>query len=138
MKTFRSLCRIVSGAALLASVILLEQGCKSVSPTVTTPRNDSIIIRTHYERDSIFIHDSMAVAMVQDTIYIDRWHTKYRYSVLNKTDTIYQDKEIVIHSPPEKCIPSFYRWCTRVFIISIILLICYIILRVIIKIYLKR
>ena len=117
---------------------MLTTSCKSVSPTVTTPRNDSIIIRTHYERDSIFIHDSMAVAMVQDTIYIDRWHTKYRYSVLNKTDTIYQDKEIIIHSPPEKYIPSFYRWCTGVFIISVILLICYIVLRVIIKIYLKR
>ncbi len=116
----------------------LTTSCKSVSPMVTTPRNDSIIIRTHYERDSIFIHDSMAVAMVQDTIYIDRWHTKYRYSVLNKTDTIYQDKEIVIHSPPEKYIPSFYRWCTRVLIIAVILLICYIVLRVVVKIYLHR
>lgn len=116
----------------------LTTSCKSVSPTVTTPRNDSIIIRTHYERDSIFIHDSMAVAKVQDTIYIDRWHTKYRYSVLNKTDTVYQDKEVIIHAPPERYIPPFYRWCTRVFIISVILIICYIILRVIIKIYLKR
>ena len=79
-----------------------------------------------------------SVSPTVTTIYIDRWHTKYRYSVLNKTDTIYQDKEIVIHSPPEKYIPSFYRWCTRVFIISVILIICYIILRVIIKIYLKR
>lgn len=117
---------------------MLTTSCKSVSPTVTTPRNDSIIIRTHYERDSIFIHDSMAVAKVQDTIYIDRWHTKYRYSVLNKTDTVYQDKEVIIHAPPERYIPPFYRWCTRVFIISVILIICYIILRVIIKIYLKR
>lgn len=117
---------------------ILATSCKSVSHSVTTPRNDSIIIRTHYERDSIFIHDSMAVAMVQDTIYIDRWHTKYRYSVLNKTDTVYQDKEVVIHSPPERYIPLFYRWCTRVLIIAVILLICYIVLRVVVKIYLHR
>lgn len=120
------------------SAFALTTSCKSVSRTVTTPHNDSIIIRTHYERDSIFIHDSTAFAMVQDTIYIDRWHTKYRYSVLNKTDTVYQDKEVIIHAPPERYIPPFYRWCTKVFIISVILIICYIILRVIIKIYLKR
>lgn len=117
---------------------MLTTSCKSVSPMVTTPRNDSIIIRTHYERDSIFIHDSTAFAMVQDTIYIDRWHTKYRYSVLNKTDTVYLNHEVVIHSPPERYIPPFYRWCTRVLIIAVILLICYIVLRVVVKIYLHR
>ena len=123
---------------LVCGSLFIVSSCKTTAPIVSTPRNDSIVIRHHYERDSIYVLDSVAVAVVHDTVYVNRWKTKDRFSIINKTDTIYQDKEIVIHSPPEKYIPSFYRWCTGVFIISVILLICYIIIRVIIKIYLKR
>lgn len=47
-------------------------------------RNDS------YARDSIWIHDSIRVLLRGDTVYTDRWHTRYVYKALNvlQTDTV--------------------------------------------------
>ena len=105
---------------------------------VTTPRNDSIVIRNVYHHDSIFLHDSMAVAIVRDTVFVHKWHTDIRYSIKHHTDTIYQDKETVITLPPEKYIPPFYRWCTRVLIFAICCILAYLVLRLVIKYYTLR
>lgn len=45
-----------------------------------------------YARDSIYIHDSIRVLMRGDTVYTDRWHTRYTYKALNvlRTDTVYR------------------------------------------------
>ena len=126
--------------AILITLCLLFfcPSCKTVAPTVTTPRNDSIVIRNVYHHDSIYLHDSMAVAIVHDTVYIHKWHTDIRYSIKHHTDTIYQDKETLITLPPEKYIPPFYKWCTRVLIITVCCLILYIAIRLVIKYYTLR
>lgn len=123
---------------LVCGSLFIVSSCKTTAPIVSTPRNDSIVICHHYERDSIYVLDSVAVAVVHDTVYVNRWRTKDRFRIINKTDTAYLEKRVIIHAPPERYIPPFYRWCTRVFIISVILIICYIILRVVVKIYLHR
>ena len=76
--------------------------------------------------------------MVHDTVFVHRWHTDIRYSIKHHTDTIYQDKETVVTLPPEKYIPPFYRWCTRVLIIVVCCLILYIAIRLVIKYYTLR
>lgn len=126
--------------AILITLCLLFfcPSCKTVAPTVTTPRNDSIVIRNVYHHDSIYLHDSMAVAIVHDTVYIHKWHTDIRYSIKHHTDTIYQDKETLITLPPEKYIPPFYKWCTRVLIIAICCILAYLVLRLVIKYYTLR
>lgn len=126
--------------AILITLCLLFfcPSCKTVAPTVTTPHNDSIVIRNIYHHDSIYLHDSMAVAMVHDTVFVHRWHTDIRYSIKHHTDTIYQDKETVITLPPEKYIPPFYKWCTRVLIFAICCILAYLVLRLVIKYYTLR
>lgn len=161
--------------ALILGLLLFCPACKSVAPTVTTPRNDSIVIRNIYHHDSIYLHDSMAVAYKKgvpnvtckscggesggtihpsikrsgidpcdivaervDTVFVHRWHTDIRYSIRHHTDTIYQDKETVVTLSPEKYIPPFYRWCTRVLIIVVCCLILYIAIRLVIKYYTLR
>lgn len=126
--------------AVLITLCLLFfcPSCKTVAPTVTTPHNDSIVIRNIYHHDSIYLHDSMAVAIVRDTVFVHKWHTDIRYSIKHHTDTIYQDKETVITLPPEKYIPPFYRWCTRVLIIVVCCLILYIAIRLVIQYYTLR
>lgn len=123
---------------LIVPILLMLAGCQTVAPMVTAPRNDSIIIRHHYEHDSIYVQDSMAVALVHDTVYINRWRTKDRFSIVQRTDTIYQDKEVVVTMPPEKYVPSFYKWCTGLFIGLIILLLLYVAARIAIRIYAHR
>lgn len=120
---------------LILGFLFLCPSCKSLAPTITVPHNDSIVIRNIYHHDSIFLHDSMTVAMIHDTVYIRKWHTDIRYSVKYHTDTLYNDKEVIITPPPEKYIPSFYRWCTRILIVSVLSLILYFILRVILRYY---
>lgn len=126
--------------AILITLCLLFfcPSCKTVTPTVTTPRNDSIVIRNVYHHDSIFLHDSMAVAIMHDTVFVHKWHTDIRYSIKHHTDTIYQDKETLITLPPEKYIPPFYRWCARILIIAICCILAYLVLRLVIKYYTLR
>lgn len=120
---------------LILGFLFLCPSCKSLAPTITVPHNDSIVIRNIYHHDSIFLHDSMAVAMIHDTVYIHKWHTDIRYSVKYHTDTLYKDKEVIITPPPERYIPSFYRWCTRILILITLSLTIYLIFRLIIKYY---
>ena len=126
--------------AILITLCLLFfcPSCKTVAPTVTTPHNDSIVIRNIYHHDSIYLHDSMAVAIMHDTVFVHKWHTDIRYSIKHHTDTIYQDKETLITLPPEKYIPPFYRWCTRVLIFAICCILAYLVLRLVIKYYTLR
>ena len=148
---------------LALGLLFLCPSCKTAAPIVTTPRNDSIVIRNIYHHDSIYLHDSMAVEYKLglsnnvlahvltdacigptsapcrvDTLLVHEWHTDIRYSIKHHTDTIYQDKETVVTLPPEKYIPPFYRWCTRVLIIAICCLILYIAIRLVIKYYTLR
>ena len=126
--------------AILITICLLFfcPSCKTVAPTVTTQHNDSIVIRNIYHHDSIYLHDSMAVAIMHDTVFVHKWHTDIRYSIKHHTDTIYQDNETVITLPPEKYIPPFYRWCTRVLIFAICCILAYLVLRLAIKYYTLR
>lgn len=123
---------------LALGLLFLCPSCKTAAPIVSTPRNDSIVIRNIYHHDSIYLHDSMAVAMAHDTVFVHKWHTDIRYSIKHHTDTIYQDKETVVTLPPEKYIPPFYRWCTCVLIIAVCCLILYIAIRLVIKYYTLR
>ena len=123
---------------LALGLLFLCPSCKTAAPIVTTPHNDSIVIRNIYHHDSIYLHDSMAVAMVHDTVFVHRWHTYIRSSIKHHTDTIYQDKETVITLPPEKYIPPFYKWCARILIIAICCILAYLVLRLVIKYYTLR
>lgn len=117
---------------------LLMVGCKTAETVVTVPRNDSIVVHHHYEHDSIYVQDSMAMALVHDTVFIHKWHTDIRYRTLQRIDTIWQDKEVVITKPPERYVPSFYKWCAGILITLIIAIVGYTVLRIVLKIYLRR
>ena len=118
----------------LSSLFLffLLVSCKSLSPT-TIASAASMASTTIHTRDTIFLRDSIFVReyMAGDTIYRDRiqyrdrWHTQIVHDTVLKTDSIVE----VIEHPPERYIPSFYKWTTAIFWIGIAILILYIILR---------
>lgn len=60
------------------------------------------------------------------------------FSIQNKVDTVYRDKEVTVVPPPEKYIPPFYKWCTGLFLGALALLLIYIAVQIVIRIYLKR
>lgn len=63
-------------------------GCKSIEyvPVVEYKTDTTYITKNH--RDSIYVHDSTYIHERGDTVWVERWHTRWRDRLL--LDTIYQ------------------------------------------------
>ena len=61
------------------ALVLLLCGCKSIEyvPVVQKETHTDSIYLTKVQRDSIWLHDSIRVEARNDTVRVDRWHTKY-------------------------------------------------------------
>jgi hypothetical protein len=93
-----------------------------------------------YSIDTIYQHDSIYIREIQrgDTIYLtrtewrDRWRTHLVHDTIHNTEyvtnTEYVDR--VIEKPPEKYIPKFYKNCTWLFFILLLLLVGIIVFKV--------
>ena len=85
--------RIRSIVLLVIVTILSLFGCRT--KTVYIPQET---IRTEYQdrylRDSIYLHDSVYVRGRGDSVFVDRWHTRYidrlRVDSFLRTDTIWE------------------------------------------------
>ena len=55
--------------------------------TVEKVRNDTTYITKH-QRDSVWLHDSTFVKVAGDTVWIERWHTKWQNHL--EHDTVYK------------------------------------------------
>ena len=101
----------VKAAELLLYLILwlvaasLLNACKTQQATISTPRNDSTAIHRDYAHGNRIIHDSIYIREKGDTVLLEHWHTEYRDSIRTLQDTVYKDKEVIIHEPPERYIP---------------------------------
>ena len=101
--------------AIVFAVLLgwLLMGC-TTTKYVSMPEyhNDTVRV-TQYQRDSIYMHDSILVRQQGDTVTIDRWHTQYRDRW--HTDTIYKSR---VDSVPYKVevvkeVPAKLSWWER-------------------------
>ena len=63
-------------------------GCKSIEyvPVVEHKTDTTYITKNH--RDSIYVHDSTYIHDRGDTVWIERWHTRWRD--IYQIDTIYE------------------------------------------------
>lgn len=120
-------------------MLILLSSCRTITKVVEVP-----VIKTEYivkERtDSILIHDSIDRVIKNDSVIIDRWHTQYKYihhvDTIMKTDTITQTvtvTETVVEYRVSK-VQKFFIW---IGVITLILIILYIALFILKKIYLK-
>ena len=89
-------CGFLSWLAYCAAVWLLV-GCKSVEyvPVVEHKTDTTYITKNH--RDSIYVHDSTYIHERGDTVWVERWHTRWRDRLL--LDTIYQATHDTIPKP---------------------------------------
>ena len=63
----------------------------------TVDRQIDTLYQTKYQRDSVYLHDSVAtfVYTSNDTIYVNKYKSTICYKERLKTDTVRQTKEIV-------------------------------------------
>lgn len=121
-------------ALLLAWVL---RGCKTCECLPSIEYRDSIVTRYHhdtiqtYEKDSIFIHAK------GDTVWRERWSIRWRDKIVERHDTIYQDRQTETVRL-EKVVPTFYRTCTRGFWLMLSILIVGVVGRILVRVYLKK
>jgi hypothetical protein len=68
-------------------------------PVVQKETHTDSIYLTKVQKDSIWLHDSIRVEARNDTVRVDRWHTKYVERLLH--DTLYLSKRDSIPEPYE-------------------------------------
>lgn len=93
--------------AAVAVLALLMCSCKSIEyvPVIEKEVHHDSIYFTQLQRDSIWLHDSIHVEAKNDTIKIEKWHTKYIEKLrvdttyIAKTDTVPAPYEVKVEVP---------------------------------------
>ncbi len=108
-------------------LFLALTACKSVQTATNSTSNHTT---AQIQRDSIYLHDSIFVRIRADTVYLEKWHTRWRDRETIKTDTL-TNEVIRTDTVQVRYIPRFYKYCTALAII--LFLIC--LLRVTLYLY---
>ena len=96
-------------------VLALLASCRQVEyVTVEKIRTDTTYI-TKWQRDSVWMHDSIMVTEKGDTIRIERWHTKYVEKQVHDTTYVATHDTIPDPFPVEtiKEVPAELSWWQR-------------------------
>ena len=83
----------------VAVLALMMCSCKSVEYVPVIEHHTDTTYITKHQRDSVWLHDSIAVKEKGDTVIIEKWHTKYREKQVH--DTTYVAKVDSIPVPYE-------------------------------------
>lgn len=71
------------------------------------------------QRDSIYLHDSIFVHIRADTVYLEKWHTRYKDRLVTKTDTV-TNEVIRTETVQVSYVPSFYKYCAAFAILFVL------------------
>ena len=83
--------------AIAAALLIMCCSCtRAVYVPQTSIQRDSIYL-TQYKRDSIYMRDSIFQWLKADTMYTEKWHTKYIERL--STDTLYIERNDTIREP---------------------------------------
>ena len=74
-------------------------GCKTTEYVPVIEHRTDTVYRSKVVHDSIYQHDSTYIKEKGDSVYIERWHTKY--VLKEKTDTLYESRVDSIPVPYE-------------------------------------
>jgi hypothetical protein len=98
---------------VIVSVLLLTSCTTTKVVEVEKVRTDTTYI-TKWQRDSVWLHDSIRVREKGDSVWVERWHTKFIEREVH--DTLYQAKTDSIPVPYEvvKEVPAELSWWQRV------------------------
>ena len=96
-------------------VLALLASCRQVEyVTVEKVRTDTTYI-TKWQKDSVWLHDSIHVKEKGDTVLVEKWHTQWRDRL--RFDTIYQATHDTIPQPfpveTIKEVPAELSWWQR-------------------------
>ena len=113
----------LAAVSFLLAIVACFGSCKTVAPCIPeTITRDSVRVEYKldsvylYERDSIFVHEK------RDTVFVERWKTRYKDVLKIQRDTVIDTKtEVQVHRV--EVTPRFAKFCYWWFGISAFLLI---------------
>lgn len=104
-------------------IVALMTSCKSVEYIEVPVVHTDTVYQSKLVHDSIYQHDSISIRERGDSVWVERWHT--RYIERERTDTIYKSVRDSIPYPVEKRIevPAQLSWWqqTRLHMANILL-----------------
>lgn len=133
MKDFLYLCNMKKLVFIMLAILMLS-ACRTSTKIVEVPVE---VVKKEYihdtKIDSVYIRDSVDRWQKGDTLYITKWHTKFKY--INKVDTIVKTDSIPkIVSVEKKVEVNHIYWWQKLLMwlggITIVLLIIVITYRV--------
>ena len=96
---------------LLLCLCLCVTGCRTTRYVPVVARSTDTLVSYSRVRDSVYLHDSTYIRNVGDTVFVDRWHTRWRERV--RLDTVYVSKVDSVVKPyvveKEKAVVR-WRW----------------------------
>lgn len=123
-------------AATLVAFMLWFSSCKTIDCIPETIVKDSI--RTEYKLDSIYLYekDSIFIKEKADTVFVEKYITRYKDVLKVERDTIYQDNKVV-EVKEVKYIPAFVQVMAWIGGALTLLLLIWVVLKVYRKFVLK-
>lgn len=111
LKEFGMMLLAFIASLAICGVIGMLTSCRSVKYVPVPEYHTEYKVKTDsfVMRDSVWVKDSVWLWMKGDTVYKERWHTKYndRYVYRNKTDTVMQTDSVRVPYPVER---ELSRW----------------------------
>lgn len=95
-------------------MLSLIAGCKSHERVVVveTVRADTLRLSRNI-RDSVWLHDSIYIRDKGDTMWIERWHTRWRDRTVHDTTYVSKTDSVPVPYPIEVKVPSELSWWQR-------------------------
>ena len=125
----------IVAALCVAMLVWMLQGCKVQDCIPETIVRDSIV--TEYKHDSTYIyqHDSIFIKEKADTIFVNKYVTRYKDVMKIERDTIYQENKVVEVKEVlvEKPIAGVVKWFAWIGAATVL----YVLLRVAFWVYKK-
>ena len=112
---------------VMVAALALLCGCRAQQPCIPeTITRDSI--RVQHVLDSIYLYerDSIRVTAKSDTVFIERWRTRYKDVIKIQRDTIL-DTRREVQVRQVRYIPKFYKACTWIVCIAVVALVIWLV-----------
>lgn len=127
----RCISRLWSPILILMLALSALPSCRSVE--AINSNLSTLDIRHSTHTDTVVVHDSVFISERQrgDTVYLTRveWRDRWRTRVERDTVVDIRVEKEVVQLPPERYVPRFHKWCTRMFWLIVVATIIYLILR---------
>lgn len=131
--------RIIVAALLVALLVTILPSCKTVDCLPEVVYKDSI--RTEYKHDSTYIYqrDSIFIKEKADTVFVNKYVTRYKDVLKVERDTVWRDntQTIVKEVEVEKPIAPFVKWFAWWGAAALLILLLWVVLKIYKRYFLK-